>query len=266
MVATAAPAIDQPLRGRTIVVTRPAAQADAMVAAIEAAGGSALRFPLLAIAPVEDTAPVEAVAARLDGYDFACFVSPNAVEHALAVVLRGRAWPAAVRAVTVGVSSEKALARHGIANVIAPRERFDSEALLSLPELAPENVAGRRVVIFRGDGGRELLGDTLVARGAMVDYVTCYHRTRPPLDVALLLARARAGTLDAITLTSSEGLENLIDMLGADVPALLANTTLFVPHARIGERAAALGAPHVVLTGAADAGLLAGLVSHFGNR
>lgn len=266
MVAPAAPAIDPPLRGRTIVVTRPAAQADAMVAAIEAAGGTALRFPLLAIAPVADIAPIEAVAARLDDYDFACFVSPNAVEHALAVVLRGRGWPAALRAVTVGVSSEKSLVRHGIANVIAPRERFDSEALIALPELAPERVAGRRVVIFRGDGGRELLGDTLVARGATVDYVTCYHRTRPPVDPQQLVELARQDGLDAITLTSSEGLDNLIDMLGADAPELLANTTLFVPHARIGERAAALGAPHVVLTGAADAGLLAGLVSHFGNR
>lgn len=266
MVAPAASAVDQPLRGRTIVVTRPAAQADALAAAIEAAGGTALRFPLLAIAPVADTAPIEAVAARLDDFDFACFVSPNAVEHALAVVLRARGWPAALRAVTVGVSSEKALARHGIANVIAPRERFDSEALLALPELAPARVDGRRVVIFRGDGGRELLGDTLVARGATVEYVTCYHRMRPPLDAALLVGRARAGTLDAITLTSSEGLENLVEMLGADAAAVLGGTTLFVPHARIAERARALGAPNVVLTGAADAGLMAGLASHFRDR
>ena len=113
---------------------------------------------------------------------------------------------------------------------------------------------------------RELLGDTLVERGATVEYVTCYHRMRPPLDAALLVGRARAGTLDAITLTSSEGLENLVEMLGADAAAVLGGTTLFVPHARIAERARALGAPNVVLTGAADAGLMAGLASHFRDR
>ena len=77
---------------------------------------------------------------------------------------------------------------------------------------------------------------------------------------------ARAGRLDAVTLTSSEGVGNLIDMLGADAAEVLARTTLFVPHARIAERARELGAPNVVLTGPADAGLLAGLLSHFGKR
>lgn len=239
MVRRAAPAVKPPLCGRTIVVTRPAAQADALAAAIESAGGTALRFPLLAIAPVEDVAPLIAVAQRLEQYDYACFISPNAVEHALAVVLRARAWPAHLHAVTVGTSSEAALARHGIGRVIAPRERFDSEALLELPELAPVRVAGKRVVIFRGDGGRELLGDTLAARGAQVEYVSCYHRSRPASDPAQLVRLAQDGALDAITLTSSEGADNLVELLGA---------------------------PKVVLTGAADAGLLAGLVSHFRDR
>ena len=266
MAQPATPVIAGALVGRTVVVTRPAAQSAALAAAIEAAGGTALRFPLLEISPVEDVAPLEDIARRLDQFDFACFVSPNAVEHALGVVLRQRGWPEHLQAVAIGTSSEAALARHGIARVIAPRERFDSEALLALPALAAEAVTGRRAVIFRGDGGRELLGDTLVERGATVEYVTCYHRSRPAADAKQLVELARAGRLDALTLTSSEGVANLIDMLGADAAEVLAGTTLFVPHARIDQRARELGALNVVLTGAADAGLLAGLVSHFGKR
>ncbi len=95
----------------------------------------------------------------------------------------------------------------GIAQVIAPTERFDSEALLALPEL--QNVSGWRVAILRGDGGRELLGDTLKARGAQVEYVTCYQRSKPHLDIGALLA-ARP---DAITVSSSEALGYLWQML-----------------------------------------------------
>lgn len=260
------PALRAALGGRTIVVTRPAAQAHGLAAAIEAEGGYAWRFPLLEISPPAELAPLEDIARRLDRFDFACFVSPNAVDYALGVVLQGRSWPAHLRAVTVGASSEAALARHGIARVIAPRERFDSEALLALPALAAEQVAGRRAVIFRGDGGRELLGEALAGRGATVEYATCYRRRRPPADAGPLIELARAGRLDALTLTSSEAAANLVELLGPDAAEVLGRTTLFAPHARIAERARELGAPNVVLTGPGDAGLLAGLISHFCNR
>ena len=95
----------------------------------------------------------------------------------------------------------------GIDHVIVPTERFDSEGLLALPEL--QNVAGMRVMIFRGDGGRELLGDTLKARGATVEYVTCYLRSKSDLDVGALLT----ATPDALTVTSSEALSHLWEML-----------------------------------------------------
>ena len=75
--------------------------------------------------------------------------------------------------------------RYGATEVIVPSERFDSEALLALPEL--ETVAGKRIAIFRGEEGRELLGDTLRARGASVEYVACYRRVQPPADIRPLL-------------------------------------------------------------------------------
>lgn len=249
------------LAGRHIVVTRPAGQATHLAEALFELGAHPVLFPVLAIEDVVDTTPILDAAIRLDQYDWAMFVSPNAVDKALAVILAQRQWPDNLRVATVGHSSEAALARHGIRDVVAPQERFDSEALL---ELAPfGEVRGKRVIIFRGDSGRDLFGDTLKARGATVDYVACYRRTRPALDPASLIKLWNDGRLDALTVTSSEGLRNLYEMVGKLGQGWLKHTPTFVPHARIAEQARALGLHNVVQTGPADAGLLAGLIDYY---
>jgi len=250
-----------PLLGRHIVVTRPAGQAAHLAQALVELGAHPVLFPVLAIEDVADTTPVLDAAIRLDSYDWAVFVSPNAVEKALGIILAERTWPAGVRVATIGHSSEQALKARGICDVVAPQERFDSEALLALPEFA--DVLGRRVIIFRGDGGRDLFGDSLRVRGATVDYVSCYRRIKPALDAAPLFKRWQEGRLHAITITSSEGLRNLWEMVGKLGQSWLKKTPTFVPHARIAEQAQALGLEQVILTQPADAGLLAGLTAHF---
>ena len=112
-------------------------------------------------------------------------------------------------------------------------------------------------MIFRGDGGRELLGDTLKSRGAAVEYVTCYQRSKPQLDAGVLTASAP----DAITVTSSEALVHLWQMLGESARTALRNTQLFVPHERIAELARQQGWGAVQLTGAGDDGLLSALIA-----
>lgn len=255
-------AVGSPLAGRTIAVTRPAAQAGPLAEAIRQAGGTPLLYPLLEILPAADTAPLLAAATTLDEACLAVFVSPNAVDHALPAILEHGDWPAGVVPAGVGQGTLRALSAHGVGSGIAPRERFDSEALLELPELAAARVAGRRVVIFRGDGGRELLADTLRERGARVDCVACYRRRGPADGAAPLLAAWRAGTLDALTVSSSEGLRYLAELLDGEGLARLGETPLFVPHARIAETCRALGLNRVILTGPADDGLLAGLKAY----
>lgn len=250
------------LVGRCIVVTRPAGQNERLAEMIHAEGGEPIVFPVLEILDLEDTRALVAAADHLDDYDLAVFISPNAVDKALNVIRACREWPQRLRAATIGRASEKALARYGVTNVIAPSGRFDSEALLALPQLA--DVRGWRVVVFRGDGGRELLGDTLRERGAAVDYVECYRRVRPNADAEPLLKRWGRGEIDAVTVSSSEGLRNLYDMLGKLGQAWLKRTPLFAPHARIVENARALGCEQVIETGPADEGLRAGLVAFLG--
>ncbi|WP_243642536.1 uroporphyrinogen-III synthase [Sulfurisoma sediminicola] len=249
------------LSGRHIVVTRPAEQCEHLAAALVEQGAHPVLFPVLAISALDDVSPLLDAAIRLDGIDLAVFVSPNAIAKSLEVILSRRSWPAQVRVAAIGKSSERELERFGIREVIAPQDRFDSEALLALPEL--QEMQGRKVLIFRGDGGRDVVFDTLQARGATVEYVTAYRRSKPKTDPSPLLKLWDDGHLDAVTLTSSEGLRNLWEMLPRLGRSWLKQTPVFVPHVRIAEQARALGLSRIELTGPADDGLVAGLLSYF---
>jgi uroporphyrinogen-III synthase len=250
----------KPLAGRTIVVTRPAEQADGLAGMIANAGGHPLRFPVIELRDVEDERPFLDLVNRLDEFDFAVFISPNAVGRAMKRILERRGLPPGLRMVAVGAGSVRALAGYGVTGVIAPQGRYDSEALLELAELSAPR--GKRLVIFRGQGGRELLGETLSARGAQVEYAECYRRCRPDADPAPLLEAWQRHELHAVTATSSEGLRNLFEMVGHGRDALR-NTPLFVPHPRIAQAARALQVRTAVVTGPGDAGLLTGLTAFF---
>lgn len=249
------------LLGRHIVVTRPAEQASHLCTELVDRGAVPVRFPVLAISSVEDVTPLLDMAIALERYQLVVFVSPNAVDHALSVMLRHRKWPSGVPAAGMGRSSEAALARYGVNDVIAPQARFDSESLLALPRL--QEVKGWRILICRGDGGRELLGESLRERGAQVDYVTCYRRSRPDLDAAPLLQLWQSAKLDAVTLTSSEGVRHFASMIGHLGGAYWKNTPTFVSHERIAQAAKEYGLRKLVLTEPADAGLLAGMENYF---
>lgn len=249
-----------PLAGLNIVVTRPREQAAQLAQRIEQAGGKVIRFPLLEIGPAADPQSLRALVARLHEFDLAIFISPNAVRYGMEAIHAAGALPAGLKIATVGQGSAKALRESGVQEIIAPQDRFDSEALLALPEL--QQVAGWRVVIFRGDGGRELLGDTLKARGATVEYAECYQRTKPLQDAAALLA----ADPHVVTVTSSEALGYLWDMLDEPGKARLSAVPLFVPHARIAEAAQRLGWREVMPTAGGDDGLLAGLIAWSGKR
>ena len=247
---------DTPLAGKGIVVTRPAHQAGYLAESIRAGGGNAILFPVIEIAEIEDQQPLLALIDRLDDFDWAIFVSPNAVSRALRLINARRELPARLRFAAVGHGSVRELNQCGVREVTAPA-RFDSEALLDLPQM--REVGGKRIVIFRGVGGRELLGDTLAARGAGIEYAACYRRVRPRRDAARLLEAWARDQLHAITVTSSEGLHNLVALAGATGRSPLRQTPLFVPHPRIAETARELGLATVVVTAQGDDGIMHGL-------
>jgi uroporphyrinogen-III synthase len=253
---------NKPLAGRGIVVTRPRDQAAGLAALIEGAGGRVFLYPAIEIEDLPDPASALQVLGNLEQFDLAIFVSPTAVRKSFELIKKKPAtWPSGLRAAAVGQGSRDELERHGIHGALAPESGADSEALLALPELA--NVTGKRIAIFSGEGGRELLGDTLAARGAKVEYAACYRRTRPRIDVAPLLSAWAQGTVHAVTVSSSNGLRNLVALLGESGQALLDGTPVFVPHRRVAEEARRLGVRMPVLAGPADAEMMARLVAYF---
>jgi uroporphyrinogen-III synthase len=243
-----------PLGGLNIAVTRPRDQAVLLAQRIVQEGGNSILFPLLEISPVTDPLPLRQLVSRLAEFNLAIFISPNAVRYGMEAIQATGTLPAALKIATVGQGSAKALREFGVTDILAPQQHFDSEALLALPEL--QHVAGWRVVIFRGDAGRELLGDTLKARGATIEYAACYQRAKPQQDAAALLA----ADPHIITVTSSEALANLWDMLDETSRASLVTLPLFVQHERIAQTAQKLGWREVVTTMGGDDGLLSGLI------
>ncbi|MCG2584392.1 uroporphyrinogen-III synthase [Massilia sp. TS11] len=251
---------------RAVVVTRPRAQAGALVELLTQAGRTALVFPLLEITPLPDDSALRAALARLDDYALVAFVSPNAIEAAFAVQPD---WPASLLLAVVGEGSRRALAAHGKtdanARIVSPADpaHSDSEHLLQALDLAA--LRGQRALIVRGDGGRELLADSLRAAGLQVDTVAAYRRAVPAMSAALgqQLQALLAGEHDWV-LTSSEavrGLAGLAAALGAEDVANLQRQHFIVPHARIAETAQALGLRQVQLCGSGDERILAALQS-----
>lgn len=241
------------LGGRGVLVTRPAAVAAPLAERIERAGGRAIVFPAIEIAALPRPAALD----RLADFALAIFVSPTAVERALAMVGR---WPGALPVAAVGEGTRRALERSGIGGVLAPREGADSEALLALPELA--RYCGARVLIVRGAGGRELLAQSLAERGCEVELAECYRRMPPTADPRPLLAAWADAKVHAVTVFSREALDNLTAIVGE---ARLRETPLFVSHERIAEHAARRGL-RAIVAGPGDDAMVERLVGYFHER
>lgn len=243
-----------PLAGIGVVVTRPARQAGAFVQKLAALGASPVVWPAIVILPPDDPDPLARAHATLDSYDFAVFVSANAVEFGAPPLGR---WPPRLPAFAPGPGTAEALAGVGVPDVRVPENRYDSEGLLALPELLAAR--GRRVLVFRGESGRELLADTLKRRGADVVTVPCYRRAAPSGGAEAVVEAIDGGRAHALTLTSSEGVDNLVRAAGPVGSMTLARVPAFAPHPRIVEHARASGLD-ARLTPGADAGLIAGLL------
>lgn len=229
-----------------MVVTRPAAQAQPFCAMLVAAGAKVFRFPVIEIQGPNDPGRLGAVLDALGDFDIAVFVSANAVQRVLPAALARGAWPARLRVAAIGARTALELQDHGRAADIVPGARFDSEALLQQPAL--QDLTASKVVIFRGDGGREYLAETLRDRGAEVTYAEAYRRAMPDLDPEPLEAQLKVGAIDAITVTSGEGLHNLIAMVGPQGRTALLRTALVVGAARVAELARKLGFHGTIVT------------------
>lgn len=239
-----------------VLVTRPAGQAGGLCRMLEEAGYTAFRLATIEIREPEQMASLQSLVDSLQDYDLAVFISVNAVSRGLDYILARRGWPQQVKIAAVGASSAAALREHGLAVDLVPAHQYNSESLLALEEL--QDMHGKRVVILRGNGGREHLRDTLIARGAKVDYVEVYRRACPAPDSQLMRSLLQPGALDVITVTSNESLQNLFSMAAEDLQSQLRTLPLVVASERQALLAQELGFEHaaVVAENAADVALV----------
>jgi uroporphyrinogen-III synthase len=248
-----------------VIITRPLAQAQPLAQRVAASGREAVVFPLLDILPLADQSRLQAVLGDVESYAMVAFVSPNAIDAAFSV---RKDWPAQVTLAVMGEGSKSALAHHGVtpanARIVHPidPQRTDSQTLLEVLDI--DTLRGRKVLIVRGETGRELLADALRDKGVQVEQVAAYRRAAPVLDPAgqEQLLRLLECSGDWI-ITSSEALRILLQMVteaaGDAGVAKMQQQHIIVPHVRIAESAQKLGFGHITQTGSGDEPLLAAL-------
>lgn len=246
------------LRGIVALVTRPQGQGGALCAAIRACGGEAVEFPLLDIEALHT--PDAAFRAALSSHTLAIFISTNAVARARSMLERsGFPWPEALACLAVGDATRAALRDAGLPVVEAHSQAMNSEELLAHPLL--RDVHGRRILILKGEGGRELLATALRARGALVEELALYRRTMPRVDDAAFADLLRERGVNAFLANSAETLANLLGLL-ARVPAgtIPADSLFVVPGERIAAEAAGRVPGRVCMArNASDAAMLTAL-------
>ncbi|HHJ34699.1 MAG TPA: uroporphyrinogen-III synthase [Gammaproteobacteria bacterium] len=213
------------LLNKTILITRPLGREGHLRHLIEQAGGKVIHYPVIRITPPSELEIKQLMHLRdqLHTFTMAIFISPTAVEQSQTYF---PVLPEHLTMVSIGSKTSLALEQQHI-NVDIEAPGHDTESLLQTRAFQMPQIQGQRILIFRGHGGRTLLGETLIKRHAQVRYVETYRRQLP---VHPPLSRQQITTLDAVTTSSSEGLENLITLM-AD-PSLLIDTPLIVPSPR----------------------------------
>nr|WP_234461697.1 uroporphyrinogen-III synthase [Stutzerimonas stutzeri] len=243
-----------------MLLTRPAEECVALTAVLAEAGVHSASLPLLAIEPLSESAWQRATMLDLDRYCAVIVVSKPAARLGLELLDRywpqppfGQAW------FSVGAATGAILEDYGL-DVSWPSLGDDSEALLALPRL--EQALARpdpKVLILRGEGGRELLAETLRGRGVQVDILELYRRTLPDYPPGALAGTVRSERLNGLVVSSGQGLLSLRELAADTWPELL-ELPLFVPSPRVAEMARQLGAKRIVdCRGAGAAALLAAL-------
>jgi len=226
------------LADKTIIVTRPLAQAQKIFELLEAKQANVIHFPVISISLANDIANSKQCLRNLENYQVIIFISANAVHFAMQVAQElGIDFNTATLA-AVGPATKAALETYGCKVSIVPEAGFTSEALLNDPAL--EKIAQQNILIVRGQGGREYLRQSLEARNAHVDYAEVYQRQIPSERNSIDLSQLPSSNT-AVLLYSVESVQNLWSLCTQTEKQYLTNTTAIVGSNRIAEALSACG-------------------------
>jgi uroporphyrinogen-III synthase len=241
------------LSGLTVLITRPTNQVESLRRAIESGGAKVLSLPLIEIRALNDAQAIQDLkdkVLQLDCYQSLIFVSNNAVSFGGEVI--NNYWPQfplKVDVIAVGPTTAEGASERFACEVIQPISGMTSEDILRLPQL--QDVSEKKIGIVRGQGGRELLADTLRERGAIVDYLEAYSRTPIDYTSADFCNRLVEAGVNVLTVSSGESLDRLTHLL-ADNRKKLQQLKLLVPSQRVGRQAENAGYQQVHSASGAD--------------
>jgi uroporphyrinogen-III synthase len=241
------------LSGLTVLITRPSNQVESLRRAIESGGAKVLSLPLIEIRALNDAQAIQDLkdkVLQLDCYQSLIFVSNNAVSFGGEVI--NNYWPQfplKVDVIAVGPTTAEAASERFACEVIQPTSGMTSEDILRLPQL--QDVSEKKIGIVRGQGGRELLADTLRERGAIVDYLEAYSRTPIDYTSADFCNKLLEAGVNVLTVSSGESLDRLTHLL-VDNRKKLQQLNLLVPSQRVGRQAENAGYQQVHSASGAD--------------
>ena len=244
-----------------ILVTRPAGQAQQLCAAVAAKGFTVHHLPMLQVVPLAKLAPEQQRQVQdLDNYQHLIFVSANAVRYGMDCI--ESCWPqlpVGLNWYAVGDGTARLLLPFGV-EAHTPGPAMSSEGLLALPQL--QQVEGARVLIVKGEGGRQTLAEELDRRGARVDELACYRRAAPELAPGELAATLARWEIDLVMISSGEGLSNMLALLSPAETTKFSVITLLVPSPRVADIARTAGFEQVITAeNASDSAMLRALAA-----
>ncbi len=236
-----------------ILVTRPKDLCENLCAKIACLGWEPQLFPLMNISSIEDQAAMMEAIKILDTANIAIFISQSAVKYGMKAIQS--CWPKLPKLqwLAIGPSTKQALLDYGIQDVQIPSEApFESESLLKLPALQQASVTQKTIFIFRGNGGRNLLLETLQQRGAKLKVIETYQRTLPRIAVKQQIKIWQEHPLDAIIITSKESLKNLSSLVGSQNWRWISEIPMIVVGLRLLTLATTMGIKKPLLASGAD--------------
>jgi uroporphyrinogen-III synthase len=231
----------RPLEGYTVLVTRPQEQAHSLIGEIEKSGGQVVFAPMIVIQPKCDDPQALSALKHLRDYDAVIFISKNAVEHGMQMLKVAKQSLTQHAVYAVGVGTGGRLRELGVADVHTPKGEFSSEGLLKMPGLSSHEIEGKKVLIIRGAGGREVLAQALQQRGAVVDYCEVYERMVPSTRLSDVLSACKITTPDIVIITSPEALTNLADKIEQERLDVMYDVPLMVAGGRTAQEVERLG-------------------------
>lgn len=218
------------LSGKTVIVTRPLAQAQNIFEQLEARQANVVHFPVISIRDADNIETAKQYFKDLANFQLIIFISANAVHYAMKNAQELGINFTSSTIAAVGPATKAALENYDCKVSIVPTQGFNSEALLNDPAL--QSIEQQKILIVRGEGGREHLRQTLESRKARVHYAEVYQRQLPSERNSIDLSQLPA-TSTALLIYSVESVQNLWALCTAAEKQLLTNISVIAGSQRI---------------------------------